>query len=82
MRVSIAYHGAMDIKTLIKKAGGPAAVARACGITSQAVSQWKRVPPQHCIAIERATSGAIARSDLRPDIWPEQESSKEARNAA
>jgi DNA-binding transcriptional regulator YdaS (Cro superfamily) len=68
----------MDIKTLIKKAGGPAAVARVCGITSQAVSQWRRVPPQHCIAIERATSGAVTRSELRPDLWPEHEFGKGA----
>ena len=43
------------------------------------VSQWasgtKPVPIERCPAIERATSGAVTRRDLRPDdwhcIWPE-----------
>lgn len=39
---------------------------------------WKSrgvVPSEHCAAIEKATSGAVRRWDLRPDdwhrIWPE-----------
>ena len=43
------------------------------------VSQWatgvKAVPTERCPEIERATSGAVTRRDLRPDdwhrIWPE-----------
>jgi DNA-binding transcriptional regulator YdaS (Cro superfamily) len=39
---------------------------------------WKArgsVPVEHCLAIERATEGAVTRRDLRPDdahlIWPD-----------
>lgn len=43
------------------------------------VSQWAKgsrpVPPDRCVDIERATSGAVTRRDLRPEdwhrIWPE-----------
>ena len=45
------------------------------------IRQWQhgyadRIPsPENCVAIERATSGAVTRRDLRPDdwhrIWPE-----------
>lgn len=71
----------MDIRSLVKKAGGPAKVGAILGITSQAVSQWHRVPPEHCIPLERATSGALSRHDLRPDIFgpaPEGERVRES----
>lgn len=54
----------------------------AAGIKSEAqIRQWQhkyadRIPsPENCVAIERATGGAVMRWDLRPDdwdrIWPE-----------
>lgn len=43
-------------------------VARACGITSQAVSQWKKVPLDHCPAIETATDGRLTCEQMRPDV--------------
>lgn len=54
----------------------------AIGVKSDAqVRQWQhgyadRSPsPEYCVAIERATGGAVSRRDLRPDdwhrIWPE-----------
>lgn len=54
----------------------------AIGVKSDAqIRQWQhgysdRLPsPENCVAIERATSGAVRRWDLRPDdwhrIWPE-----------
>ena len=64
----------------ITQAGGTAAVGRICGVTSQAVSQWKAVPVHYCLAIEQATGGAVSRSDLRPDVWPPEEQG--ARHAA
>lgn len=47
------------------------------------IRQWqhgygnRRPDPAYCVAIERATKGAVSRCDLRPDdwarIWPELE---------
>ena len=59
--------------------GSQAALATLLGVTKAAVNQWKdpsrRVPLEHCAAIEAATGGAVMRWDLRPDdwhcIWPE-----------
>ena len=58
--------------------GSLTALASAIGVTQSAPSMWKargRVPTEHCLAIERATSGAVTRADLRPDdywlIWPD-----------
>lgn len=59
--------------------GSQAALAAVLGVTKAAVHQWKlegrRVPLEHCFAIEQATNGAVTRRDLRPDdwqrIWPE-----------
>lgn len=48
--------------------GGPSALAKAIGdITSQAVSQWKRVPAERVVDVEKATG--IPREELRPDIF-------------
>lgn len=66
--------------------GSQQAMARALGVTKAAVWQWKdvgrQVPAQHCAAIERDTSGAVTRRDLRPDdwhlFWPELATEKEA----
>lgn len=41
--------------------------------------QGRRPSPSLAMKIERATGGAVSRSDLRPDIWPAEE---EARHAA
>lgn len=54
----------------------------AAGVKNDAqIRQWRygyadRIPgPENCVAIERATEGAVRRWDLRPDdwhrIWPE-----------
>lgn len=64
--------------------GSQRALAVAVGVTKAAVWQWKskdhkgkgrKVPVEHCLAIERATNGAVTRRDLRPDdywlIWPD-----------
>lgn len=59
----------MDIKAIIEIAGGPTAVAGLFGIRSQAVSQWKRVPVERCLAIEAATHARVTRHDMRPDVF-------------
>lgn len=66
-------------------AGGLAKLAGAIGQSPSTVANWRvrGVPVVHCLAIERATGGAVTRRDLRPDdwerIWPDQgDSAQEA----
>ncbi|WP_121041978.1 transcriptional regulator [Stenotrophomonas rhizophila] len=67
--------------TSIKELGGPALIGRVCGVSSQAVSQWKRVPAEHVLAIEAATG--VSRHDLRPDVFgPAAANDGEVANAA
>ncbi|WP_245421712.1 Cro/CI family transcriptional regulator [Methylobacterium sp. B4] len=61
----------MHLKSAIKKAGGPAAVGRALGITSAAVSQWRECPSRRVLVLE-ALSG-VPRHAIRPDIYPPHE---------
>lgn len=70
-----------DIQSLelaIKIVGGSSALAALIGVATSLPSMWKRrgqIPIANCLAIERATNGAVTRRDLRPndwqDIWPE-----------
>lgn len=55
----------------IAKCGGEANLARALGITPQAVNQWNIAPATRCIAIEQACNSAVTREQLRPDLYPE-----------
>jgi DNA-binding transcriptional regulator YdaS (Cro superfamily) len=67
------------IEKAIQIVGGLTALARLVGVAPPTVHEWKTgkrpVPIERCLAIERATSGAVTRLDLRPDdyldIWPE-----------
>ena len=67
---------------MIDLLGKPAKVAKLCGVTVQAVCQWRNnnaIPaaPLMLIAatIERESHGLVSRQDLFPDtwqiIWPE-----------
>lgn len=58
----------------IFKAASRGAIANFLGISRPAVSQWKRVPSQHVIALEKFTG--ISRSDMRPDIYPSHDCDK------
>lgn len=59
--------------------GGQTATALAIGgtVRQQSVSFWLvkkdgQIPPEHCIAIERATAAAgecVTRYELRPDVF-------------
>lgn len=51
-----------------RTAGGPAALAKLLGgVTPQAVSQWKKVPADRVLDVERITG--ISRHLLRPDVF-------------
>lgn len=64
----------MDVRKIIAALGGPAAVARHCGVRSQAVSLWAikgripadRVPDLEALARERGA--AVRAEDMRPDV--------------
>ena len=50
--------------------GGIQSLAKALGISYQAVQKWRalgRPPAERCLAIERHTG--VSRYDLRPDIY-------------
>lgn len=54
----------------IDEAGGAVVLAKRLGITSQAISQWKRVPPLRVLEVEQATGRRVTRYELRPDLYP------------
>lgn len=56
------------LECAITAAGGLSAIARICGISVPAVSQWRRIPVERVLKIEKATG--IPREALRPDIYP------------
>lgn len=62
--------GSGGLEVAKRKAGGPAGLARLLGqISSQAISQWRRVPAERVLDVERVTG--VPRSQLRPDLYPE-----------
>lgn len=44
-----------------------AEIARACGITRQAVHQWKRVPPQQVLTVAEIIE--LTPEQIRPDVF-------------
>lgn len=57
----------------IDAAGGPSALSRAVGVSSQAVCKWRkdrRIPAERVLAVERASG--VPRTQLRPDIYPSE----------
>ena len=66
----------MNPKQALEKAcelmGGQSALARACGVTPQAVQSWVatgRCPARRAAEIERATWGKVRCEQLRPDLY-------------
>ncbi len=60
-------------------------LAALLGVSASLVTQWgngKRVAAERCIAIEKATGGAVSRRELRPVdwqlIWPDTDDEKKA----
>lgn len=56
----------MDIKEIIKQAGGVAAVARAVGVKHPSVCGWTRIPAEHVGAV--AAISGLAPEIIRPDL--------------
>jgi DNA-binding transcriptional regulator YdaS (Cro superfamily) len=66
-----------DIEALIERAGGPAALAEAAGVTRTTVYSWRkrgRVPAKRAADISDVL--AIPRHAIRPDLWPPPEERK------
>jgi len=60
------------IAPLIKRLGGPSAVAEAIGRTHSAVCQWTRIPADHVptlVAHSRRRRDPITAAQMRPDLW-------------
>lgn len=49
------------------RVGGVEALAAYLGVSRQAIYQWKRVPAERVLRVERVTG--VSRYDLRPDIF-------------
>jgi Bacterial toxin YdaS len=45
-------------------------LAKVCGVKRQAIQQWRDVPPQHALAIEKATGGKLTKEFLAPSFYP------------
>jgi DNA-binding transcriptional regulator YdaS (Cro superfamily) len=71
----------MDADKIIELLGGNTAVANLCGISPQAVADWKLkgIPHYRLVylgaELERLSHGLVSRRDICPDkwqlIWPE-----------
>jgi DNA-binding transcriptional regulator YdaS (Cro superfamily) len=58
----------------IEALGGLPKLAKACGVTYQAVQKWqrtRRVPAERVLTVERVSG--VSRGELRPDLYPEDE---------
>ena len=51
----------------VKAAGSISKLARALGVSPQAVWQWREIPVRHVLSIERIFG--IPREELRPDLY-------------
>lgn len=68
----------MDDKSPLERAkegaGGQAELAKAIGVSAQAISQWDEVPPLRVLSVERASG--VSRHELRPDLYPLEEEAR------
>jgi len=55
------------LKKAVSSKGSIAALARALGITRAAICQWRKIPAERVIEIERVTG--VPRHELRPDLY-------------
>ena len=59
------------LKKACKIVGSQNKLAKALGVSRQAVYQWMegKVPAERVLAVEELTGGQVTRYDLRPDIY-------------
>lgn len=66
--------------------GTQQALAKAVGVTQQTVSETlsrETVPAKWAIRLEKATKGRVTRHQLRPDLYPDDQSNdRGSRNGA
>lgn len=67
MTENISLERDAGVQAAIKEGGGVASLATKIGVSSQAVSQWRRIPAERVIDVERATG--VRREVLRPDLY-------------
>lgn len=61
------------VEQAVKACGTLQALGDKLGVSRQVVWKWARTgrpPAERVLAIEAATSGAVTRYELRPDIYP------------
>ncbi|WP_341207258.1 YdaS family helix-turn-helix protein [uncultured Sphingomonas sp.] len=65
------------LRSAVERAGGQSATARILKVSQAAVWKWldegKVLPAEHVLTLEAATN--ISRHDLRPDIYPREDTS-------
>jgi Bacterial toxin YdaS len=59
------------LRLAIQTAGSGRALARALGLSQQALSEWRRVPSHRILQVEAVTG--VPRELLRPDLYRPQE---------
>jgi DNA-binding transcriptional regulator YdaS (Cro superfamily) len=64
MEPNLNRHGVIAVR---RAANGASAIARVIGVTPQAVAQWKAIPPEHVLKLERAFG--VSRHIQRPDVF-------------
>lgn len=50
--------------------GNKSELARRLGLKVQSIQQWKRIPAERVLDVERVTG--IPRHELRPDLYPSE----------
>jgi len=61
------------VAVAIEAAGGRNKLADLLGIRGESISGWRRVPAERVLEIERVTEGRASRTQMRPDLYPQEE---------
>jgi DNA-binding transcriptional regulator YdaS (Cro superfamily) len=56
------------LELALQQAESMTKLAESVGVGVSAISQWKRVPAERVLSVERATG--VSRQKLRPDLYP------------